>query len=315
MSKSNTSIHPLINEVENRMQAQLAGNPSTVIASLGQLIQIGENLTRPTLTLLFGNMFGLKRDILIDLTASIEMLHLAKLVHDNLAKKSSGQIPRTPFITSATVLTGDVAFAAAARLATAPQSTTVMRIFSETLQLMVSGEITQMFQNGSSFERGAYYHRIHAQTASLFELACQATAILAEMEDEIVNIARQFGYEIGMAFQIIQDILGFIADTKTSGGSVGNNLHLGIVALPTIYYLETHPHDPDFLSLVNHNGNEAEDIERLIKAIRQSDAIKQALDEAKAYIQRGIEALVKLPNTPERVKVERLATQIIPSDL
>jgi geranylgeranyl pyrophosphate synthase len=316
MTNLNTHIHPLINEVETRMQAQLAGNPSTLIASLEPQIQIGEkNLTRPTLTLLFGSLFELDQNTLIDLAASIEMLHRAKLVHDNLFKESSGPIRDTPFITSATVLAGDLAFAAAARLATAPQSTAVMRIFSETLQLMVSGEITHMFQNGNGFKRAAYYRRIHAQTASLFELACHAIAILAATEEEIVKTARQFGYEIGMADQIVQDALTLIAYPARSAGPVHQNFPQGIATLPTIYYFENHAHNPDVQSILNHNGHGPQTLERVITDIQHSNAITQTYDEAKAFVQRGLEMLHKLPNTTARTELEQLVTQIVPSDI
>jgi geranylgeranyl pyrophosphate synthase len=315
MSQLTPLINELIDEVEARMQVQFAGNPTTLVASLEQQIQIRENLTRPTLALLLGSLFGLERKILIDLTASIEMLHHAKLVHDNLANKSLRQIPHATFITSATVLAGDLAFAAAAQLATAPQSTAVMRIFSETLQLMVSGEITHMFQNGSSFEREAYNRRTQAKTASLFELACQSTAILADMGDKIVNTTRRFGHVIGMAYQIVQDIHDFQAKLEAPKRSTGNNLHSGVATLPTIYYFEAHPHDPDIKSIINHNGNGHITIERITKAIWQSGAIEQSLDEAKAYIQCGIEMLKNLPNKPERNELELLVTQIIPSNI
>lgn len=313
MSQLKPLINELINEVEARMQAQFAGNPTTLVANLEQQIQIRDNRIRPTLTLLLGSIFGVERDTLVNLAASIEMLHNAKLVHDNLNGKSNHKIPNAAFLTAATVLAGDLTFAAAARLATAPQSTTVMRIFSETLQFMVSGEITYMFQNGSGFAREAYYRRIHASTASLFELACQATAILGSAKDEIVKAARQFGYEVGMAYQIVEDALDFITATEGPSKPTDHNLGQGIVTLPTIYYLEAHPHDPDIKSIINHNGNGHITIERITKVIRQSGAIEQSIDEAKAYIQRGIEILENLPNSPERNELELLATQIIPS--
>jgi len=243
------------------------------------------------------------------------MLHHAKTVHDDLARKSIYQIPNASFITSATVLAGDLAFATAARLATSPQSTTVMRIFSQTLQMMVSGEINQMFQNGAGFEREAYYRQIYAQTAVLFELACQATAILAATEDRIVNTVRQFGYEIGMAFQLAQDILDFAFDPTQPEKPIGNNLRLGVISLPVIYHLETHPHDPDLQSLINHNGHGTEVIDRLITVILQSGAIEKALEETKAFVHRGLEVLGNLPNTPVSAELEKLALQIIPTDI
>ena len=311
MTNLKTITHPLIDEVATRMRAQLDGNPAALIASLEQQLQIGENLTRPTLTLLFGNLFGLEQNTMIDIAASIEMLHQAKLVHDNLGNQSFSQIPKTPFITSATVLAGDLAFAAAARLATAPQSTTVMRIFSETLQMMVSGEITYMFQNGSGFEPDSYYRRIHAQTASLFELACQATAILAAMDEETINAARQFGYEMGMAFQIVDDVLDFTGDPEVMGKPTGNDLRQGTLTLPTLYYLEANPNDPDLDSIIRRNGHSQDSIKRVIKAIRQSEAITLAQQEAQRFLEQGLRALYQLPDRPARAKLEQLAIQMI----
>ena len=315
MTKPETLSNSYIHEVVARMQTQLVGKPSALIAGLEQQLQAGNNHVRPTLTLLLGNMFGVEPDTLVNLAASIEMLHHAKLVHDNLNMKSTYKLPNAAFITSATVLAGDLAFAAAACLATAPQSTAVMRIFSETLQLMVSGEITHMFQNGTGFTREAYYGRIHATSASLFELAGQATAILGSAEDKLIKASRQFGYEIGIAYQIIEDTLDFMAIPEREGKPTGQSLRHGIVTLPVIYYLEAYPHDSEIRSIINRNGHSPKAIDRVIKDIQNSDAIARALDEATAFSHRGLEVLDRLPNTPERIELELLTTQMIPNQI
>jgi geranylgeranyl pyrophosphate synthase len=312
MTKLEIPTYSYIDDVETRMKAQLAGNPSTLISNLEAQIQNSCNQFRLKLTFLLGNMFSVEHDTVANLAASIEMLDSAKSVHDNLTGKSLHKIANAAFLTSATVLAGDLAFAAAARLATAPQSTAVMKIFSETLQLMVSGEITHMFQNGSGFTSEAYFHRIHATTASLFELAGQATAILGSTGDEIIKAAQQFGYEIGMAYQIVEDALDFINFPEPPDKSKGQNLRQGIVTLPTIYYLEKHPHGPDIQSIINGNGHGPDVIESVIKAISNSNAIEQTIEEAKAFVQRGLQILNNFPVTPERAQLELLCKQIIP---
>jgi geranylgeranyl pyrophosphate synthase len=312
MTKLETSTNFYIDEVETRMKAQLAGYPATLISNLEAQIHNKSNQRRLKLTFLLGNMFGVEHDTIANLAASIEMLDSAKSVHDNLAGKSLHKIPNAAFLTSATVLAGDLAFAAAARLATAPQSTSVMKIFSETLQSMVSGEITHMFQNGSGFTYEAYFQRIHATIASLFELAGQATAILGSTGDEIITAAQQFGYEIGMAYQIVEDALDFINYSETPDKPKGQNLRQGIVTLPTIYYLETHPHSPDVRSIITGNGHGPAVIESVINAICKSNSIEQTIDEAKAFVQRGLQILNNLPDTPERNQLELLCKQIIP---
>jgi len=309
------SISEQIPEIEARIRAQLTDKPSLLMTDLEQLIFRGWRNLRPTLTLIFGRMSDADPEALINLAAAIEMLSAATLVHDDLVdvadQRHTGPTINPSFRTSAAVLAGDLAFAAAAQLAAATNWVAVMQKFSETLQFIVSGEITHMFRNGQGVDRDSYYHWIHAKTASLFELACETAILIGTQEDETMSLARQFGYQIGMAYQISNDIRDFSSDTANQEKPIGSSLRQGILSLPAIYYFESHPENPLLHSLLHKNGHSQEDLDGLIVAIRQSKAVERSLDEVRAFGQRGREVLMRLPNTPERAELEQLIGQII----
>lgn len=301
--------------VATRMWKQLAGNPSALIASLEQAAPEDAQQLRASMTMLLGRMFKVERETLLSLAAAVEMLHTATLVHDDLLDQGSIGSDHQPqpssFATSAAVLTGDLAFAAAANLAAETGSITMMQMFSETLQFLVNGEITYMFKNGNRLDREAYYRWIHAKTASLFELAAGAVASLGAADADAIITAGEFGYNLGMAFQIVADVLDFTAAPDDRDKPIGHNLRQGILTLPTLFYQEAHPSDQRVRSIARRNGHSQADLEQVIVAIRQSDAIDKALGEARKFVQHGLDALFRMPGTPERETLEQLASQIV----
>ena len=218
------------------------------------------------------------------------------------------------FTTSATILAGDLAFASAAQLAAAVARTTVMRRFSETLQFIVNGEITYLFNDGAQGSRAAYYDWIHAKTASVFELASELAATIGTASPVEIKAATQYGYNLGMAFQIMRDIQDFVGDPFVLDKPAGNDLRLGNITLPTMLYLEAHPDQFDIDSIRKSNGNGQGEIDALIGAIRQSDVLEQATKEADRFLKRGLESLYILPDTPERAELALLAKNIIRQD-
>ena len=207
----------------------------------------GGKRVRPTLCLLVGNMLGGEEARLITLGAALEMLHTATLVHDDLI---DGALLRRGLPTlnarwapPATVLTGDFLFARAAKLAAEADHLALMKHFSETLAIIVNGELAQMFGSRGVLNRDNYYKRIYAKTASLFEMTTRAAAMVSPVEENIVEEMRDFGYQLGMAFQVVDDILDFVGSERELGKPVGSDLRQGTITLPAIYYLQDHPED------------------------------------------------------------------------
>jgi geranylgeranyl pyrophosphate synthase len=301
--------------VEARMREQSNGHHEDLAAALDHLLSSGGKRIRPVVALLTGSMLGADTDLLITLAAAIELLHTATLVHDDLI---DGSLLRRGYPTlnakwspAATVLTGDFIFARAAKLAAETNSVEVMSLFAQTLATIVNGEITQLFVNHAPINRQDYFDRIYAKTASMFELASTAAAILSQVSEHDQEAMHNYGYEIGMAFQIVDDVLDFTGEQETVGKPVANDLRQGLITLPAIIYLESHPEDPNgHLFGIGNYFNE-ERVMGLAKAIRESSAIDKALEEARTFAERGLEALATFPASTERKALEDLANFIV----
>ena len=305
--------------VEERMRSQADGHHAAVGAALHHLLSSGGKRIRVVVTLLTGKMLGADPDKLITLAAAIESLHTATLVHDDLI---DGALIRRGIPTlnaqwspAATVLTGDFIFSKAAKLAADTGSVDVMRIFAETLATIVNGEITQLFSSRWVANREDYYHRIYAKTASLFEASTTTAAILSNASEPVLTYVKRFGYETGMAFQIIDDILDFTSEQTTMGKPVASDLRQGLITLPVLYYLENHPNDIDMKNILESNFCDENCLGRLLASIRESGAIKLSYEEARQSVQRGLDNLVKLPESVERKALEDLACYIVDRDI
>lgn len=304
-----------LQKVEHLMRQQANDYHPDVVAALNHLLLSGGKRMRPAVTLLIGNLLNGDQDRLITLAAAIELLHTATLVHDDLIDGSLLRrgIPtlNAQWSPAATVLTGDFLFSRAAKLAAEAESLAVMKNFATTLTIIVNGEISQLFTSRCQVNLSEYTTRIYAKTASLFETAASSAAIIANAAPEIVEQARIYGYNIGMAFQIIDDILDFISDPASLGKPVGSDLRQGLVTLPALLYIQSHPNDPSGQDLLAGNCiKDEQQLHRLIQNIASSTAIEQAYQIAHHHVDAAIEAIRQLPDKPERTELENLARYI-----
>jgi len=304
-----------IQAVETLMRSQADEHHPDLNTALDLLLSSGGKRIRPSITLLIGKMLGASRDRLITLSAAIELLHTATLVHDDLI---DGSLLRRGMATlnsqwspGATVLTGDFLFARAAVLAADTKSIPVMKIFSNTLSVIVNGEITQLFASRCKVSREDYFKRIYAKTASLFETSACTAAMISPVDENTVDAMRNYGYQIGMAFQIVDDILDFTGDQSTVGKPVGSDLRQGLVTLPALIYIENQPNDPDAQALYKGECLNDDQINRLVTAIHNSKAVQISLDEACNYVQLALNVIRRQPNNPLRKSLEELAEYIV----
>ena len=308
-------VQEQIKLVEERMRTQADESHPDLRAALEHLLAAGGKRIRPTLGLLVGNMLGAEEWRLVTLGAAVELLHTATLVHDDLI---DGALLRRGMPTlnarwspPATVLTGDFLFARAAKLAAETDYLPLMKSFSETLAIIVNGELTQMFTSRGLISRDNYYKRIYAKTASLFEMTARAAAMISPTGEEMIESMRDFGYQIGMAFQIVDDILDFNGEQTAVGKPLGSDLLNGLVTLPAIYYAESNPEDLDVLSLPQGGWTNPENMARLIENIRLSNAVEKSMREAEAHVDRALARLESLDESIEREALENLAKYIV----
>ena len=311
-------VEDRIQLVEGRMRLQSADYHPDLQAVLTYLLSSGGKRIRPTVTLLAGGMLDADSDSLLNLAAAVELLHTATLVHDDLIDGAMLRrgIPtlNTRWSSAATVLAGDYIFARAATFAAATKSVDLQKIFADTLATIVSGEITQLFTSRGKINRADYYRRIYAKTASLFEACTHCASLISPVNSTIIEKMKTFGYEIGMAFQIVDDILDFTGDQTTVGKPVASDLRQGLVTLPAIYYAEANPDNVELKAVLNGNIDE-DRMNRLVRLIRTSGAINKAMEEAKEFVARGIESISEMPDNEEHRALAALAHYIVDREI
>lgn len=308
--------HERILEIEELISRQADGYHPDIKSALNILLSAGGKRMRPILTLLVGDMLGADQKRLLTMAASIELLHTATLVHDDLI---DGSILRrgTPTLNSkwspgATVLTGDFLFSRAAMLAAETNSLAAMKIFAATLSQIVNGEINQLLSRQVSFSRDDYFQRIEAKTASLFRTSTCTAAIISESDQKTINEMSNFGYNIGMAFQILDDILDLTGDQEKLGKPIGSDLRQGLITLPTILFLENYPDDEHSQLLKNGNLlNSSEKIDTFIRKLQKANTIKQSFHIAQEYVDKSISYLVGYKKSPQHDALLDLAKYIV----
>jgi geranylgeranyl pyrophosphate synthase len=258
-------------------------------------------------------MLHAPEDPLFQLSASLEIVHTATLIHDDLVDRAPIRrgVPtvNTEWPAGTTVLVGDFLFAWAARLAAATGSIPVVQKFASALAAIVDGEIRQISAHGSECSLAEYESRIGSKTAALFEVSCMGPALLAE-DSKAADRAAEYGRSFGMAFQIADDILDFTADSASTGKPAGQDLRQGLITLPAIFFFASHPEDPD-VSAFRAGKCEPNRRSRLIEKIRHSDAIDQSRQCARRHIERAVNSLASFPYGTHRNALEALVTSIV----
>jgi geranylgeranyl pyrophosphate synthase len=306
--------------VERKMRELVHPEFAQLAVVLQSLLESGGKRLRPALALLAGSFHPVDRDKIVSLAASVEMLHTATLVHEDLVDGALLRRGKTTlnarWSMGATVLTGDYLFARAAGLAAETDNVRVMGIFSDTLMTICSGELRQILDRhelprldseqdwNQALDR--YDQRIHAKTASLFAAATESAAVLSNAPADQVTALRDYGRFLGMGFQIVDDILDFEGEEEVLGKPVGNDLREGIITLPALYFLREHPNDEPMAAVLRDGENDAL-VREVVAAIRASGAITQALDRAGGFIARSQAALVPLPDGQPRDILHALA--------
>jgi geranylgeranyl pyrophosphate synthase len=311
-----TNIQEDINLVENLMLSQADNYHQDLKSALKVLLSSGGKRIRPVIILLVGDMLHGKKKTLLNLATAIELLHTATLVHDDLI---DGALLRRGIPTlnskwspAATVLTGDFLFSCSAVLAAKTNNLEVIELFSRTLTVIVNGEINQLFTSRCNTSRDDYESRIYAKTASLFETSAKSAAILSDATPQQIEALRKFGYSLGMAFQIIDDVLDYIGDVNKVGKPLGGDLRQGLITLPVLYYIQNHLDNPSINRLLEGKCiTEDEEITQLVRDIAVSDAIGKSFSDAHDLVVEAQSCLDIFPDSSEKQVLLALTEYII----
>ncbi|MGH2616387.1 MAG: polyprenyl synthetase family protein, partial [Thermomicrobiales bacterium] len=227
-----TTMRPDLKRIEERLeQAAHVDFPMVSELILG-LVRAGGKRLRPLVLLLAGRAYEFDLETLVTAGAGVELLHTASLVHDDTVDRAAlrrGRPTLNSVLSSgAVILLGDYLFAQSAMLAAATNSPRIVSIFASTLADICDGQLREMFEaHRLDQSREDYERRIFGKTASLFAGAAEMGAIIGNAPEDDVQALRRYGSDVGMAFQIIDDVLDFREGTQQLGKPAGHDLTQG----------------------------------------------------------------------------------------
>ena len=310
-------VQPGLRQVESGL-AQLANNDDPLLGPMLSTVLPGSGKRlRPALSLLIGRLGSLREPQELDhMALGVELLHTASLVHDDIVDDSDTRRGAATLYArvgnALAVLVGDYLFSQAAQECVATGDLRVVRLFAETLGAMARGQIDEAnSQLGGhhawqTLTRERYFRTISGKTASLFVLACQGTGMLVGLDERQVSGLRTYGTNLGLAFQVVDDILDFTSSEEELGKPVGSDLRQGTITLPVILVRDGDMADGRFAAAF-----ESEDVDLQVRLVQESGAIEAAYAEADALIRDAREALSVLPSGVERDALDRLASYVV----
>lgn len=299
--------------VEERLRQISRTDSESLSGLLNHVLNQGGKRLRPALTLLVGKTYNAGQDVLIPMATAVELFHTATLVHDDTVDASSLRRGRRTvndlYGGAKAVLFGDYLFAIAAELASTTGNLGVVRLFAQTLSTVSASELSQSFRSFDlSQSRQLYYGNIASKTASLFVLATESGALLSKAPEEIVAACRDYGYNLGMAYQIVDDILDFVGAEADLGKPVGADLLRGVVTLPVILTIERNPQDERVLAMLE--GRAEDGVRSLIEMASGEAMIQESYRIADDFCGKALADAMKLPAGPARQSLADLTKYV-----
>jgi len=274
-----------------------------LINQLGHyIVNSGGKRLRPLLLLLCSRAFGYQGTQHIDLAAVVEFIHTATLLHDDVVDASDlrrgQQTANNIWGNEASVLVGDFLYSRAFQMMVQVQNMRVMDILSEATNVIAEGEVLQLLNcHEPNTTETQYLEVIRCKTAKLFEAAAQLSAVLTQQPAAQEQAMRLYGRHLGTAFQLIDDVLDYSADSDTIGKNIGDDLAEGKPTLPLIYALKQgNAAQRAILSAaIQHGGKE--DITAVKEIIVATGAIAYTSRTAEQEVQKALTALANIPSS------------------
>lgn len=276
------------------------------VTSIGQYLQTGGGKRlRPILLLLCSKLFGPTTENGIRMAAVVEMIHTATLVHDDVidfAKTRRGR-PSINVVwgNHTSVLAGDWLYMQAFQVALRERNFHVLDVLISLTQAMVEGELLQLERIGKiDISEADYMELVDRKTASLFSACTRLGSVMGGASEEMENKMGDFGWNLGIAFQLVDDILDFTSREKILGKPVGNDLREGKVTLPLIYALEQPSADERrLIETVLADGNyDQVPFTNVLQMIHRHQGVKRAMDRAQEFTNKAAAILHALPESP-----------------
>lgn len=303
-----------LDAIEAKLASSVTSDHALLSDASTHLLKAGGKRIRPVVVLLAGKFGEYRLDVLEKIAVPLELIHMASLVHDDVidnAETRRGQLTvKSKWDNRIAMYTGDYIYGKALALATELSNPQIHQILSHAMVQMCIGEMEQIrdFFNTDQTVRN-YLLRIRRKTALLIAISCQLGAIAAGADRKTSNCLYRYGYNMGMAFQIRDDLLDLLGTEKQIGKPPGSDIKQGNMTLPVLLALKEPGHSEELLTEINkiRESNGAGETKRALNIIRKSAGIHIADAMATRYINKAIDALSSLPSIPAKKNLTDIA--------
>lgn len=301
--------------IEQELERSIDTTYPDLYQSSTHLLKAGGKRIRPVFVLLAGKWGNYDLEKLKRVAVPLELIHMATLVHDDVVDdamtRRGSQTVRAKWDNRVAMYTGDYIFARALHIATELGNPQIHQILSKAIYEMCKGEIEQV-RDLYNFQQGLrdYLRRIKRKTALLIAISCQLGAVAADATADMVRRMYGYGYNVGMAFQITDDILDFTGTQKQLGKPAGSDLRQGNITLPALYSFSVGPERERFQQWIREDRL-FDHMDEAIHLIRNSEGIGYANRLAERYIQRACAILEPLPAGKTKKSLYEIAQFII----
>ncbi len=291
-------------------------SPVDLIPDLaGHLINSGGKRIRPMLTLAAARLFDYDGDDHIKLAAAVELIHGATLLHDDVVDASAlrrgAETANTIWGNKESVLVGDYIFSSAFELMVAAKNLNVLQVLSRASGVIAEGEVLQLAtQKNIETTYEMYIAVVSAKTAALFAGASQAGALIAGADEKSEAALNNYGHNLGVAYQLIDDALDYAGFEADLGKTVGDDFREGKMTLPVVYAVaRAKPDEASFWRRVISDGHqEAGDFDRACELMARDDAIADTITCARKYADRALADLLHAPENDYSMALAELVT-------
>jgi octaprenyl-diphosphate synthase len=292
-------------EVDSIIQARLASNVTLINQISRYIISAGGKRIRPRLVLLFANALGFGGRERFELAATVEFIHTATLLHDDVVDESSLRRGRETanalFGNAASVLVGDFLYSRAFQMMVSVNKLRVLEVLADATNVIAEGEVLQLMNMHNPDLRVEDYLRvIRFKTAKLFEASARLGAVLAEADSEMEETCAAYGRSLGTAFQLVDDLLDYEGDPTQLGKNVGDDLREGKATLPLLVAMQRSPSSDRELIRASIEHGEIAKLGAIVQIVRRTGALEATRDAAREEAQRAGECLESLPASTHR---------------
>lgn len=291
--------------VEKEIKKYSFSSDTVLGETSGHLLQAGGKRLRPAFVILSAKFFNYYIERIVPLAAAIELIHMASLVHDDVIDGSSTRrgIPtvNAKWGDAIALFSGDYLLAQALILVARHTNEEIAHLLANVCLRMCEGEIEQI-ETSRKINQGLriYLRRIKRKTALLFSTCCFTGALAGEAPPDLAKCLKRYGYYLGMAFQITDDVLDFEGSEKVCGKPVGSDLRQGIITLPVYYALRNRETGNRLAHILAKEEKQESDWEEAMFLVKQSGSLVLARNCGIRYVEKARRELLTLPDLPPR---------------